>query len=194
MKANRETDMVTKITESLSRLRLFALLLSFCIVSLTYGQEVPDKEDGPSESSPVRITSDRVDSDQDGRWVNFTGNVKATQDDGTIWADSLKVYYQPADEKSGAAGTIKKMVAEGNVKIVFDEDAKTATAQKAVYTADDKVLVLTGGSPRVQSGENFVQGKRITLFQKEGRTVVEGGEEDRVEATFYTQEEGGLIE
>ena len=177
------------------RLWLFALLFSFCIVSLNigYGQESTDAANGASESSPVRITSDRVDSDQEGRWVNFTGNVQATQDDGTIWADSLKVYYQPADEKSEAAGTIKKMVAEGRVKIVFDEDSKTATAQKAVYTADDKVLVLTGGKPKVQSGENFVQGNRITLFQKEGRTVVESGEEDRVEATFYTQEEGGLI-
>jgi lipopolysaccharide transport protein LptA len=120
--------------------------------------------------------------------------VEATQDDGKIWAESLKVYYQPADEKSEVAGKIDKMVAQGNVKIVFDGESKTATAQKAVYTARDKVLVLSGGTPKVWSGDNFVQGSRITLFQNEGRTVVESGEKDRVEATFYTQEEGGLID
>ena len=174
---------------------LFALLFSLCVVSLhvTYGEEATDGDSKTSEASPVRITSDRVDSDQKGRWVNFTGNVQATQDDGTIWADSLKVYYQPADGQSESAGTIEKMIAEGNVKIVFDGETKTATAEKAVYTAGDKVLVLTGGKPKVWSGKNFVQGKEITLFQKEGRTLVKGSETDRVEATFYTQEEGGLI-
>jgi lipopolysaccharide export system protein LptA len=146
-----------------------------------------------SKTSPVRITSDRVDSDQNGRWVNFTGDVQATQDDGTIWADSLKVYYKPAEEESVGSGSIEKMIAEGNVKIVFDGESKTAVAQKAVYTTVDGILVLTGGNPKVWSGKNFVQGSRITLFQKEGRTVVEGNETDRVEATFYTEEKGGLI-
>jgi lipopolysaccharide export system protein LptA len=55
-------------------------------------------------------------------------------------------------------------------------------------------LVLSGGEPKVWSGDNFVQGSRITRYQNEGRTVVESGENDRVEATFYTQEEGGLID
>ena len=177
-------------------LRLFALLLALCVVLLGIGfaEETNSGTDKASQSSPIRITSQRVDSDQKGRWVNFTGSVEATQDDGKIWADSLKVYYQPADEKSEAAGKIDKMVAEGNVKIVFDGESKTATAQKAVYTADDKTLVLSGGEPKVWSGDNFVQGSRITLYQNEGRTVVESGENDRVEATFYTQEEGGLID
>ncbi len=177
-------------------LRLFSLLLALCVVSFNsgYAEETDSGTDEASPSSPIRITSQRVDSDQKGRWVNFTGNVEATQDDGKIWAESLKVYYQPADEKSEVAGKIDKMVAQGNVKIVFDGESKTATAQKAVYTARDKVLVLSGGTPKVWSGDNFVQGSRITLFQNEGRTVVESGENDRVEATFYTQEEGGLID
>lgn len=175
---------------------LFTLLLGLSVVSLDigYAEEADSGTDKASQSSPVRITSQRVDSDQKGRWVNFTGNVEATQDDGKIWADSLKVYYRPADEKSEAAGKIDKMVAEGNVKIVFDGESKTATAQKAVYTAQDKILVLSGGEPKVWSGDNFVQGGRITLYRNEGRTVVESGENDRVKATFYTQEEGGLID
>ena len=34
--------------------------------------------------------------------------------------------------------------------------------------------------PKVITGENFVTGKKITLFQKDGRIIIEGG----VKATF----------
>lgn len=177
------------------RLWLFALLLAHCVVPLSssHGEETSVEGAPATPASPVRITSDRVDSDAKGRWVNFTGDVRATQDDGTIWADSLKVYYRPTEEGSAVSGTIDRMIAEGNVKIVFDGESKTATAQKAVYTTADQVLVLTGGTPKVWSGKNFVQGSRITLFQEEGRTVVEGDDTGRVEATFFTEDEGGLI-
>jgi lipopolysaccharide export system protein LptA len=55
------------------------------------------------------------------------------------------------------------------------------------------VLVLSGGAPTVWSGENVIHGKKITFFQAEDRTVVEGDEKERVKATFYNQGEGGLI-
>ena len=66
-------------------------------------------------------------------------------------------------------------------------------AELAEYTADQQVLVLSGGAPTVWSGENVIHGKKITFFQAEDRTVVEGDEKERVKATFYNQGEGGLI-
>jgi lipopolysaccharide export system protein LptA len=92
-----------------------------------------------------------------------------------------------------ATQAVEKMVAEGNVKIVFDNMTKTAMAEQAVYTAGDKVLVLTGGNPTVESGRDVIRGKKITLFQAENRTLVEGDQKEQVEATFYSQGDGGLI-
>jgi lipopolysaccharide export system protein LptA len=84
------------------------------------------------------------------------------------------------------------MISEGNVKIVFDNKTKTAVADKAVYLADQKVLELSGGDPKVWSGKNVVRGKKITLFRAENRSLVEGAGEDQVEAILYVKEGGGL--
>ncbi len=173
---------------------LFALLLPYYVVGIVAdAAETTGAEEQASTGSPVHITSNRVNSDQTGRWVQFTGNVKATQDDGIITADSLKVYYKPSSGRSATTNAIEKMIAQGNVKIIFDNRSKTAIAQTAVYTANDKVLVLSGGAPKIWSDKNVIQGKKITLFQGENRTVVEGSEQTQVEATFYTEGEGGII-
>jgi len=145
--------------------------------------------------SPVHITSDRVRSDQREKWVEFIGNVRATQEGGVITADSIKIFYKSGGDGTDAVGSqaVEKMVAAGHVKIVFDNQTKTALAEEAVYTAHDQVLVLSGGNPTVQSGQDVIRGEKITLFQAENRTEVEGGEKKQVEATFYSQDAGGLI-
>ncbi len=154
-----------------------------------------DAAEGAKKGPPIHITSDKVKSDQRGGWVEFMGNVRATQDDGIITADSIKLFYKSGGEKSQTvgAGAVEKMIAHGSVKIVFDKQTKTAMAQKAVYTVEDKVLVLSGGDPTVLSGEDVIRGKKITLFRADGRTLVEGDQQEQVEATFHSQGEGGLI-
>ncbi|MEE9401579.1 MAG: LptA/OstA family protein, partial [Desulfobacteria bacterium] len=124
--------------------------------------------------------------------VEFLGNVVATEDDVVITADRMRIFYRSGGDASPGAGTIEKMISEGNVKIVFDNKTKTAVAEKAVYLADVKVLELSGGDPKVWSGKNVVRGKKITLFQAENRSLVEGAGEDQVEATLYVKEGGGL--
>jgi lipopolysaccharide transport protein LptA len=118
----------------------------------------------------------------------------ATEDDVVITADRMKVFYKPGGDTSLGAGTIEKIISEGDVKIVFDNKTKTAVADRAVYLADQKVLELSGGDPRVWSGKNIVRGKKITLFQAENRSLVEGAGKDQVEATLYVKEGGGLTE
>jgi lipopolysaccharide export system protein LptA len=111
----------------------------------------------------------------------------------TSTADSIKIFYKPGGDTAEVTSSIEKIVSQGNVKIVFDNKTKTAAAEKAVYTAAEKVLVLSGGEPTVWSGENVIRGKRITLFQSENRTLVEGDQNEQVEGMFYTKGEGGLI-
>lgn len=158
-----------------------------------WASEAPGAEN--SAGSPIHITSDSVRSDQKARWVEFIGNVRAVQEGGIITSDSMKIFYRAGGDQSEKVATqaVEKMVAEGNVKIVFDNKTKTAMAEQAVYTAGDKVLVLTGGNPTVESGRDVIRGKKITLFQAENRTLVEGDQKEQVEATFYSQGDGGLI-
>jgi lipopolysaccharide export system protein LptA len=180
------------------------LLVGLLAISLTAGgvfaslalaAETESPEGKADSGGPIHITSDKVRSNQNERWVEFVGNVKATQDDGVITADSLKIFYKNSGTATQgvSSASVEKMIAQGSVKIVFDDGSKTAAAQKAVYTAQDKVLVLSGGDPTVWSGQDIIRGKKITLFQAENRTLVEGDEKSQVEATFHSQGEAGLI-
>lgn len=177
------------------------LLVLNIVLLLAWGMTKPVASEPrikePQESkdlgSPVRITADSMKADHKERWAEFAGNVRATQEDVVITADSIKVFYKSEGKVSKGAAAIDKIISQGNVKIVFDNETKTAVAEKAVYTADNKVLVLSGGNPTVWSGQNKIRGKKITLFQGENRSLIEGGDEEQVEVTFHTQGQGGLI-
>lgn len=183
------------------RLVLYAALLfilmgaAHLVPPVALAAETKQSEGEKANGGQIHITSDQIRSNQHENWVEFIGNVKATQDDGVITADSLRIFYKPggADTQGVDSAAVEKMIAQGSVKIVFDNASKTAAAQKAVYTAHDKVLVLSGGEPTVWSGQNIIRGNKITLFQAEDRTLVEGDGKNQVEATFHSQGQAGLL-
>ena len=154
--------------------------------------EVTASEHDAAVQTKIHITADKLESDHGMKLVQFTGNVVATEDDVVIEADRMKVFYTPGEGESVDTGRINKIVSEGNVKIVFDNGTKTALAEKAVYLAETKVLELSGGEPQVWSGKNVIRGKKITVFQNENRSLVEGDDGTQVEATLFVEEGEGL--
>jgi len=70
----------------------------------------------------------------------FNDNVYADTQDGKLFADKTTIYFDAKDK------TKMKIVAEGHVKIIKDEN--TAFADKATYTGDIKKVLLEG-SPRL---------------------------------------------
>ncbi|MFK5954651.1 MAG: LptA/OstA family protein [Desulfobacterium sp.] len=177
---------------NLKKIFLTTLTLT-CLLSNIAGparlQAAEKTTDVPAEK--VHITSDSMMFDEMNSQVEFTGNVVATRLDATIHADHVIVLlYSEAEKKIRAVkvdaqapdDNVKQLIATGNVKVI-QKDA-TATADKAVYNTTKKTIVLTGKSPTVLSGKNYVTGKTITLFQDTRRVVVEGGENRRVEAFF----------
>ena len=76
-----------------------------------------------------------------------------------------------------------------NVKIIFDD--KTAISQRAVYTTDSRILVLTGPDSKIISGKDSISGEKITLYRADDRIIVESGKEKQVEAVFFSKQ-GGL--
>lgn len=143
-----------------------------------------------TSATPIHIVSDMMMADSKGMWAEFIGNAVATQKDLVIKAERLKIFYVSDGGVAADSNSIKKIIADGNVKIVTG--TKTATADHAEYTAADHILVLTGNA-EAWSGENIVAGSKITLFLDENRSIVESDDKKQVEAIFYPKQKGGLL-
>lgn len=140
----------------------------------------------------IRITADKLVSDSEAMWAEFIGNVEAVQGNDVINADSLKIFYKSGSKKNKTEApggeSIKEIVATGNVKIHFDN--KLAVTHRAVYTMENRVLVLSGEDSRITSGRDSISGEKITLYRADGRIVVEGGTKHSVEAVLFPGKKG----
>ena len=125
--------------------------------------------------APIDITSDTVEADQKTNTVTFKGNVVAKQEDTTLWANTLIVYY---DEKTKK---LKEIVATGNVKVVQLD--KRATSQKATFDQDKNKLTFDGDAV-AREGANVIRGERITYYVDEERSVVEPVKGGRVSTSI----------
>jgi lipopolysaccharide export system protein LptA len=136
----------------------------------------------------IHITSDKLISYNKGGYAEFIGNVTATQEKTIITADRIKVMFKKDLANAGSLSvneeSISKIVANGNVKIKFDN--RVAVAQQAVYNTNTKVLILTGDGSRITSGKNTISGEKITFYRADGRLNVESGSKNRVDALFYS--------
>ena len=133
----------------------------------------------------IHITADRMIAEGNSSNAEFIGNVRITQEKTVITADRIKVFYNKdsgTKDKSKGEDSIKEIIATGNVKIWFDD--KIAESSQAVYTAETRILVLTGSISRITSGSNSISGSKITFFRNDGRINVEGSGSNRVEAFF----------
>lgn len=147
----------------------------------------------PVETETLHVISDKMVAQKDSSMVEFIGNVKATSIDSIVYADSIKIYFNDdnknknADaENKDAQSNVKKIISTGNVR--YTAGKRKAFADKAVYTTDDQILILTGKSPRLLTGSSFITGKKITLFRSQGKAIVESDSTKRVEAFFNPED------
>lgn len=142
------------------------------------------------DENRIQITADRLITDTKEKNAVFIGNVKATQGTTVITSDRLRVFYREnaVDDNQNKSQTdaITRILAEGNVKIVFDE--QIATTDRADYLAQEKIVVLTGHDSKITHGNNTIRGSKITFYRDDGRIHVEGGDGERVKAIFYSEE------
>jgi lipopolysaccharide export system protein LptA len=138
-----------------------------------------------SSKSPIHITADRMEASQDQRTIIFESHVVAQQDDVTITSNRLKVTLLPEENKPELQPEVKKPAPvdptateridyiefEGDVKVTQQD--RVATANKAIFYQKEQKIMLHG-SPVVTKGQDRVQGDLITIYIKEGRSVVEG--------------------
>lgn len=160
------------------------LLFLLLVVPLAQAKQKTDKK---AMDSNLHVVSDEMIAEQGESMVEFIGNVKATREDSVLLADSVKVYFHTSKTKKEGQGNVKKMVASGNVE--YSAGERKAFADKAVYTTEDEVLVLTGDTPKLLTGKSYVTGKKITLFRREERVMVESEGTKRVQAFFDAQDQ-----
>lgn len=156
-------------------------IIVFLIFSVTASFIFAAEEQGDA----INITSDRMEAEKLKRLIVFKGNVVAEQKDMTIKSDELYIHY----DESGK--DVEKVIAIGNVMVMQGD--KTATAKRAEYYRIEEKVVLTGNA-RLNEASNFVEGEKITIYVKDGRSIVEGSEKERVKARIFTNNEGGILE
>jgi lipopolysaccharide export system protein LptA len=128
-------------------------------------------------SAPVTVDADQLENIQKEGLVVFSGNVVASQNSSTQWADRMEVYLDDKGDR------IVRTISTGNVRILT-RDCRSGTAKRAEYYDAEQRVVLIGNA-RVWRDENVVTGERITIYLAEDRSLVEGGQQERVKAVFY---------
>jgi lipopolysaccharide export system protein LptA len=177
---------------------LVLAILSF--PSLGYSAEKQTAKPSASRSGPLKsdaplnIASDRMEVKQTERTILFEGHVVIQQEDLTITGKRMVVHAaggNKGQEKGKEPDTsmmqqIDRIEIEGDVRISQRE--KIATSDKAVYYHREQKIVLIG-NPLVSQGEDRVQGRLITLYLADGRSVVEGGESSPVQAVLHPRKD-----
>jgi lipopolysaccharide export system protein LptA len=169
-------------------LNYLMLSIFICFVLVLNADIVCSQTSDNTDKSPLHVVSDKMVTQKDASMVEFIGHVKATRKDSVVFADSIKIYFVTGnkDNSGSAQSNVKKIVSTGNVRYTAGE--RKAFADEAVYTAADDILVLTGTAPKLVTGSSYVTGKKITLFRKQDKVLVESDSSKRVEALFNPED------
>jgi lipopolysaccharide export system protein LptA len=161
---------------------LAALVLAVLAFASSAGaQPATKKRAADDKTQPVTVDADKMERFGKESLVVFTGNVVARQNSSVQYADRMEVYLDEKGDK------ILRTVSTGTVKIIT-HDCRTGTARRAEYYDLEQRVVLTGNA-RVWQDENVVSGDTITIFLSQDRSVVQGGQQERVKAVFFPREE-----
>jgi len=128
-----------------------------------------------SLSKAISINSDTMEYDNRANMAIFKGNVVARQDDITMFANSMQVFYSES-------GGLSRVEATGDVRVIQGD--RIATGSNIVFDNATQTIVATG-NPRVWQGDNVVHGRKITVYLREERTVVDSEPNSRASATIY---------
>lgn len=126
---------------------------------------------GQSGPTPLTIRADRLDYFDAGQRARYSGNVELDTEDTRIKADRLDVYF--SSDKKQADAEVERAVAEGHVKIA--QPMRYAEGEKAIYDAQQGMVVMTGGPPTVYDTEKgSMTGQRLTFYTHNDRLLVDG--------------------
>lgn len=165
-------------------------LLTFALAAVMLAVAGPALAQTAKAKVPIEISSDRLASNPAQKYVEFSGNVKVLYDIYRINSSQLRIYYtqkqNAADDNPLAVEGITSIAAIGNVTVVSPEyDIKS---EKAEYDIATGLGTFTGKEVRVTQDKNVITGSKITINRNTGRISVDGGNQGRIKAVFYTDD------
>jgi len=166
---------------------MIPVFMCFLLINILLAAE--ETLSGKKGAAPIQIEADHMESDQKNNSVFFSGNVEAKQDDISIHADEVTVYYkkkggQEKKSPTGKATKIKKLRAVGHVEIT--KEGWVAQGDSAEYFESERKVVLNGNT-KVWQNNNLVTGDRFIMYLDEGKSIVErdSQKKERVKAFLY---------
>lgn len=178
----------------------YTLTALLCLLTLgAFAAEPPTKPSPGAE--PIRITArDGFEYDLKSRSAVYRGNVIVTDPAMKMSCDKLTVFFAATGKKEkddgpiiagNLGGRVERIEAEGRVVIQNLEDKSTAVGDRAVYTAKDQTVILSGGRPSIAASNGSIMSADLVIFDHQaGRFRMEG----RIESSFsQDMVEGGSI-
>ncbi|HJV40826.1 LptA/OstA family protein [Caulobacter sp.] len=138
-------------------------------------------------SAPIDVSADQQESINSKCISIFRGNVEILQDRSRMRAQQVTVYSAKRAGSENGCGNAQRLEAEGDVYLVSDK--QSARGDRAVYTFDNSIAVLTGDVVLVK-GKDVARGDRLTVNTKTNDARLESnakgrGSARRVRAVFY---------
>ncbi len=146
---------------------IFITFISCIVIFLSHLQGISFAEQKKIAKEAVIITSQTLSADNKAKTAIFEGSVKAVKGDIVLYADKMTVYYH--EEK--AASSIRKIDAEGNIKLIRGERVITSSFAQYIAETDEKVIFT--GEPKATDGQSVITGSKMTYFFKTDRYFVE---------------------
>lgn len=168
----------------------FSTVIIIILSPYIWAADPPRPTDKNQTEKQIEITADQFKTDNQENYMDFTGDVRASQGNLVITSERLRIYYKAnpdsSNSQTGSQQSIEQIVASGDVKI--SSDKYQAAADRVEYDLDSTVLVLKGEDSTIQSDENLITGSVITINRSTGQIKVDRGPGKRVKALFYSKE------
>lgn len=146
------------------------------------------------QKGPIDITGDHMEVRDAEHVIAWKGRVEALQNDSRMRSDLLNIYYKAAGKGPRTAkasgpgagfGDIDRMEAQGDV--YFVTPTEVARGDKAVYTAADNTIVITGNVVLTR-GEDVGRGTRLVIDLATNHATLEGGPTGRPRVIVYPKQ------
>lgn len=129
---------------------LVAVTLAFGTVHSVSAQSLNFGGTGGDE--PIDVYAENgIEWQQENSLFIARGDARAVRGQVEVLSDELRAYYREGDV---GQSEIWRLDALGNVRIV--SNTETAYGDRAIYNADQQVLVIDGKKPRLESGKDIL--------------------------------------
>jgi lipopolysaccharide export system protein LptA len=158
---------------------MYKLIIVIIIMIFSSPLRAEDKLFGSNKETI--ITSNSLMVDQLNNLADFKGEVIAKQENLTLKADQMLVYYHKENDQN--TSNISKIITIGNVVIIDGE--QTATGDTAEYITKDETMELKGSVTLIKN-KDVIKGERLVYSFKTGHSSLFSGNDNqsRIKAIF----------